>query len=383
MTTLEFVLTVFFVLAIVFIFWSYIGYPIFMFICSKLVKRPLVSKEWLPEVTLVITAHNEERRIAQKLDNALELDYPPDKLRILVVSDASTDATDEIVGTFAGRGVGLLRIPERNGKHFGQGRGIAAAATEIIVLSDATTFLDKNAIRLMVQNYADPAIGCVSGCDAIRDHEDSSAGEGAYVRYEMALRRLESKVTSIIGASGSFFSVRKSMCDAWIDDMSSDFYLPIVCYLRGYRSILDERSIGYYSVLHDPAREYQRKLRTIVHGFEVFFHFKRALNPLRYGLFSIQLLSHKLCRWLVPFALIAAFVTNAALLQAGLLFEIAFVLQVSLYVLALAAYFIKPVQNLTTFKIPLFFVMVNSSILVAWYKYLTGTKYVVWKATER
>ena len=383
MDTIEQVLTIAFFTSIALILWSYLGYPVFLWLCSRFVKRRHHMEEWTPPVTLVITAHNEERRIAQKIDNALGLDYPPDKLTIMVVSDASTDKTEEIVRSYSDRGVKLMIIPERHGKHYGQGKGTAAAQSEIVVLSDATTFLRGDAVRLIVQNYADPKIGCVSGCDAVREHEDSSAGEGAYVRYEMALRRLESQVSSIIGASGSFFSVRKSLCDQWIDDMSSDFYLPITCYMRGYRSVLDERSIGYYSVLHDPAREYQRKLRTIVHGLEVLFHFKAALNPFRYGLFSIQLLSHKLFRWLVPFALIIALVTNILLLQQGLLFEALFVLQATMYLLALGAYFIRPIQGLTTFKIPLFFVMVNLSILVAWFKYLTGAKYVVWKATER
>ncbi len=363
--------------------WSYVGYPMFLWSCSKLITRRHKIEEWTPPITLIVTAHNEERRIAQKIDNALDLNYPPDMLRIVVVSDASTDKTEEIVRGYSDRGVKLLIIPERHGKHYGQGKGIAAADTEIIVLSDATTFLRRDAVQLIVQNYADPKIGCVSGYDAVMDQGEGSAGEGAYVRYEMAIRRLESKVSSIIGASGSFFSVRKSLCDRWIDDMSSDFYLPITCYMRGYRSILDERSIGYYSVLHDPAREYQRKLRTIVHGLEVLFHFRAALNPFRYGMFSIQLLSHKLVRWLVPFALIVALVANVSLVSQGLFYEMTFVLQMALYVLALGAYLIKPIQGLTTFRIALFFVMVNLSIMVAWYKYLTGVKFIAWRATER
>lgn len=340
-------------------------------------------KEWYPDVAVIITAHNEEKRIAQKIENALSLDYPHEKLHVIVVSDASTDKTEEIVRGYANKGVTLRIIPERRGKHFGQGKGVASAPAEFVVLTDATTFLKSDAVKLIVQNYADPTIGCVSGCDDVKEQQDSSVGEGAYVKYEMALRRLESRVSSLIGASGSFFSVRKSLCDDWIDDMSSDFYLPLVCYIKGYRSILDERAIGYYSVLHDPSREFQRKLRTIVHGLEVLFHFKQVLNPFKYGLYAIQLLSHKLCRWLVPFAMIIALICNILLLPYGVAYQMVFVLHVATYVLAFAAFMYKPVQNLTIFKIPLFFVMVNLSILLAWYKFLRGEKYVVWKATER
>jgi glycosyltransferase involved in cell wall biosynthesis len=383
LNTTEVILLTFFAIAVGEIVWSYVGYPLFLLICSKFVHRETQLKEWLPEVTVVITAHNEEKRIAQKIENTLALDYPSEKLYVMVVSDGSTDGTEDIVRSYVNRGVSLRIIPERHGKHYGQGRGVASAQTEFVVLSDATTFLKSDAIRFIVQNYADPTIGCVSGCDAVQDQQDSSVGEGAYVRYEMALRRLESSVSSLIGASGSFFSVRKSLCDTWIDDMSSDFYLPITCYIKGYRSILDERAIGYYSVLHDPAREFQRKLRTIVHGLEVLFLFKRVLNPFKYGLYALQLLSHKLCRWLVPFAMVIALVCNIWLLKYGLAYQMIFVLHLATYFLAGAAFLYKPVQNLTLFKIPLFFVMVNVSILLAWYKFLRGEKYVVWKATER
>lgn len=379
----ETILTIILVASLAEIFWAYCGYPLFMAFCGMFVRKERVISDSTPEVTVVITAHNEEKRIAEKIENTLELDYPNDKLHVIVVSDASTDRTEEIVRSYIDRGVTLRIVPERRGKHFGQGRGVASAPSEIVVLTDATTFLRHDAVRMIVQNYADPKIGCVSGRDDVRDTETSSAGEGAYVKYEMALRRLESKVSSIIGASGSFFSVRKKLTDGWIDDMSSDFYLPIKCYMAGYRSILDERAIGYYTVLHDPTREFNRKLRTIVHGLEVLFHFKEAMNPFRYGLFAIQILSHKLLRWLVPFALITAFMANILLLNDGVVYRMLFVLQASLYILATVSYYVPSLQSQTVFKIPLFFVMVNLSILVAWYKYLRGEKYVVWKATER
>jgi len=379
----EIALIAIFAVAVAEILWSYVGYPILLFVCSRFVHRKVETKEWYPAVAVVITAHNEEKRIAQKIENTLSLDYPKDKLHVIVVSDASTDETEEIVRGYSQKGVTLRIIPERRGKHYGQGKGVASAPAEFVVLTDATTFLKADAVKLIVQNYADPTIGCVSGCDDVKEQHDSSVGEGAYVKYEMALRRLESRVSSLIGASGSFFSVRRSLCDNWIDDMSSDFYLPLTCYIKGYRSILDERAIGYYSVLHDPSREFQRKLRTIVHGLEVLFHFKRVLNPFKYGLYAIQLLSHKLCRWLVPLAMIAALVCNILLLPYGVAYQMVFVLHIATYILAAAAFIYKPVQNLTIFKIPLFFVMVNFSILLAWYKFLRGEKYVVWKATER
>lgn len=383
MSTIDYTLLAILLAAILMTLWVYAGYPLFLWMCARLVRREPLRTQELPHVTLVVTAHNEEKRIAQKLDNALAQDYPPERLHVIVVSDASTDRTEEIVNGYRERGVKLMIIPERRGKHYGQGRGVQAAATDIVVLSDATTFLKNDALRTIVRNFADPEIGCVSGQDGIKEDADTSAGEGAYVRYEMALRRLESRVTSIVGASGSFFAVRKDMCERWIDDMSSDFYLPIMTYMKGFRSIIDEQAIGYYSVLHDPSREFQRKLRTIVHGLEVIFHLKGILNPFRYGIYAIQMWSHKLLRWLVPFALIAAYAANVALWSAGLWLQVLLVLQSALYLLALAGYLIKSLQQYLIFRIPLYFIMVNLSILVAWIQYWRGEKYVVWKATER
>ncbi len=375
--------SVLFFLAIGLIVWVYLGYPLFLAICSQLIRREPARSQELPHVTLVITAHNEEKRIAQKLENALAQDYPAGRLHIIVVSDASVDRTEEIVRDYEMRGVKLMVMPERRGKHYGQGRGVQAASTDVVILSDATTFLKNDAIRTIVRNFADPNIGCVSGQDSVKEDEDSSAGEGAYVRYEMALRRMESKVASIVGASGSFFAVRKDMCDRWIDDMSSDFYLPIMAYMKGFRSIIDEQAIGYYSVLHDPSREFQRKLRTIVHGLEVVFHLKSILNPFRYGLYSIQMWSHKLLRWIVPFAMLVAYFANIPLLPNGLTYQIIFVLQNLLYLAALAGHLLPSLQRILPVRLSLYLVMVNLSILMAWIQFWRGKKYVVWKATER
>jgi hypothetical protein len=277
----------------------------------------------------------------------------------------------------------LLRIAERHGKHFGQGRGIQMATSELVVLTDATTFLKTDAIARIVRSYADPTIGCVSGEDKVEESSDGSAGEGAYVKYEMKLRSLENKVGSLVGASGCFFSVRKYLCDRWIGDMSSDFYMPIITRMHGLRAVVDHEAIGYYRVLANPEKEFMRKVRTVVHGLEVLFEFNEILNIFKYGSYAVQMFSHKLCRWLVPFALILLLAANCLLVTAGWFYQLALAMQVALYLVALAAYVVRPLQQVSLFKIPLFFVMVNLSILVAWWKFLTGQKYVVWDATKR
>lgn len=365
------------------IFWAYFGYWLLLKAISLVYTRTVAKSDSLPPVTVVITAYNEERRISEKLDNTLALDYPNDKLEIIVVSDGSTDRTEEIVRSYADRGVRLLPIEGRHGKHFGQGRGIQMASADIVILTDATTFLERDGAAKIIRNFADPKVGCVSSEDRMKSTGANSTGEGMYVKYEMKLRSLESAVGSLVGVSGSFWAVRKHLCRDWIDNMSADFYMPSVTTINGLRTVVEPEAHGYYEVLRDPEKEFGRKVRTIVHGFEVLFRFARVLNPFRYGFYSLQMFSHKLCRWLVPLFLIAAFVSNLVLVQSGLIYQVTLAAQVALYLLSLGAFLLRRFQNVIVFKVPFFFVMFNLSILVAWYKYLTGQEYVTWEATKR
>lgn len=383
MTTTVIITLVIFWLSLFLIFWAYFGYLAALKIISLFHKKKLLRSDMTPVISMVITAFNEEKRIIQKLDNTLSLDYPHEKLEIIVVSDGSTDKTEDIVRSFESKGVKLLVIPLRHGKHYSQGRGIRMAQNDIVVLTDATTYLQDDALRKIVRNFADPTIGCISGEDRIESGDGGTDGEGIYVKYEMKLRALESQVGSLVGVSGCFFAMRKHLNSDWIDDMSSDFYMPIVAYIHGYRSVLESEALGYYKILKKAEKEFERKVRTIVHGFEVLFKFKNILNPFRYGFYSLQMFSHKLDRWLVPFWLIFLFAMNALLIDRGLFYQVFFAGQLLFYLLALFAYNVKKSRNNIIFKVPLFFAMVNLSILLAWHYYLTGKKFVTWESTKR
>jgi len=370
-------------LSVFLMFWAYFGYWLMLKAISLVYTRQVTKDDTQPPLTVVITAYNEERRISEKLDNTLALDYPKDKLEIIVVSDGSTDRTEDIVRSYADRGVKLLPIEGRHGKHYGQGRGIQMAASEIVILTDATTFLEPDGAAKIVRNFADPTVGCVSSEDRMKSGGANSTGEGMYVTYEMKLRSLESAVGSLVGVSGSFWAVRKHLCKDWIDNMSADFYMPSVTRINGLRTVVEPEAHGYYEVLRDPEKEFGRKVRTIVHGFEVLFRFARVLNPFRYGFYSLQMFSHKLCRWLVPLFLITAFLSNVILFGSGLFYQVTMIAQIIMYLLSVLAYVDRKLQNVVLFKVPFFFVMFNLSILVAWYKYLTGQEYVTWEATKR
>ena len=223
----------------------------------------------------------------------------------------------------------------------------------------------------------------VSGWDQARGENLAQSGEGAYVRYEMKLRELEGQVGSLVGASGCFFAIRKELAREWIDDMSSDFYMPIIAHMNGYRTIPEKEAIGYYELAGDPQKEFSRKVRTVLHGIEVLFRYKEIMNFFRYGGYSLQMISHKLMRWLAPFALLVLLVANLSLLDDGTIYRLAMAGQLTLYIMAGIAALYPALQRIIFFKVPFFFVMVNVSIILAWVQYFKGEKQVVWEATQR
>ena len=214
-----------FCFSIFMIFYAYFGYPLCLLIISVF-KKPnnySPSNNYQPTVSYIITAYNEEKRIKEKIENSLKQDYSKEKLEIIVASDCSSDGTDEIVRTFEDKGIKLIRAPERKGKENAQKHAVDAASGEILVFSDVATVLKPDGISKIVGNFGDPAIGCVSSEDKFIDKDGNISGEGASVKYEMFLRKLESKVNTLVGMSGSFFAARREVCKNWATDLQSDF----------------------------------------------------------------------------------------------------------------------------------------------------------------
>ena len=292
--------------------YVYVGYPCALMLVTLVRSRSVKKAEKgsaAPLVSFIITAHNEERRIREKIENTLAQDYPARAFEIIVASDCSTDATDDVVRGYADR-VRLIRAPERNGKEAAQQLAIAAASGHILVFSDVATAIAPDGVSNIVRNFADATVGCVSSVDRFVDREGRVSGEGAYVRYEMFLRALETRVNSLVGLSGSFFAARRDVCRKWATDRQSDFSTLLNAVEIGLRGVLDPESAGYYRSVVDDRRESERKVRTVVRGIAVLARNLRMLNPLRYGLFAWQLASHKLGRWLIPFAMIGAATSN-------------------------------------------------------------------------
>lgn len=366
------------------IVYAYAGYPLTLSLLALWRTRSVEKAEVTPSVTLIITAYNEEARIADKLENTLKLAYPRSVLEILVASDCSIDRTDEIVGRFASRGIRLIRSSVRRGKEAAQKLAVDAASGEILVLSDVATILQPDAIMNIVKNFNDPSVGCVSSVDRFVDQDGSTSGEGAYVKYEMFLRSLESEVNSLVGLSGSFFAARSSVCkQAWSEDLQSDFNTVLNSMRMGLRGVADPDSIGIYKNIADERKEYDRKVRTVLRGISVFMRSWSLVNPLRHSLFAWQLLSHKLCRWLVPFGMLAAFVSNAFLAMSSQWYAVLFLFQTAFYSVALVGIVWKPLLRLPIIKLASFFVLVNTSILQAWIRYCSGERLVTWEPSKR
>lgn len=367
--------------SILFIFYSYFGYPLILTAISLFRSHSVKKGDITPVVSFIITAYNEERQIKEKIENTLKQDYPKDKLEIIVASDCSSDRTDEIVRSYKSNGIRLIRSPERKGKEAAQKLAVKMASGEIFIFTDVATMLQPDGVSNIVKNFNDPTVGCVSSVDRFIDKDGKISGEGAYVKYEMLLRDLETKVNTLVGLSGSFFAAHKEVCNNWAIDLQSDFNTLLNSLRLGLRGVSDPESIGYYENIADGKKEFDRKVRTVLRGISVFMKSLSMLNPLEYGLFSWQLFSHKLCRWLVPFAMIIAFFSNLLLVKYSKFYQYSFLMQIIFYTLAYLGIYKNFKKSI--FKILSFFVLVNMSILNAWYRYFKGERMVRWEPSQR
>lgn len=395
-------MVVLFWLSIIMIFYAYFGYPLCLLIISFFKNsadqgpnnsKLIIKNSEFPTVSFIITAYNEESRIEEKIEGSLAQDYPQDKLEIIIASDCSADRTDEIVQSYADRGVRLVRAPERKGKENAQKHAVEASTGEILVFSDVATILKPDGITTIVNNFSDPSIGCVSSEDKFMDPDGTISGEGAYVKYEMFLRGLESKVNTLVGLSGSFFAARREVCENWVIDLQSDFNTLLNSIRLGKRGISDSHSHGYYKNIADEGKEFNRKVRTVLRGISVLMRNLSLLSPLRYGLFSWQLFSHKLCRWMVPFFMISALLSNTIIMFSSLYYFLTFLTQAAFYFLAFKHYrkdtsesgpnskLVSVLDQVS--KLSYFFITVNTSIIVAWWKFLKGERATFWEPSKR
>jgi len=363
------------------VFYAYFGYPIILSVLGRIVPAPVLQpdNEFSPGVSILIPVHNERDVIEAKLENTEKLDYPPSNLEVLFISDGSTDGTNDIIASHTSDVVKLIPIDERKGKANALNVGLQEAQHDIIVFSDASILLDENAIREIVRPFYDKTIGCVSGEDHIKD----SGGESAYGQYELWLRNLESRIHSVVGASGSFYAQRRVLCESFGEGLAPDFLSVLNTVEKGYRAVTEPRAFGYMTSVKNTSDEFNRKIRTLIRGMSALFYKKNMLNISKYGTFSFALFSHKLMRWLVPFFLIALYISNIAIATEPF-YGIFILLQTAFYLLAWLSYKeTGTLHNSIYGKIALYFTMVNLSILIAWKRYWGGVRQEVWDPSKR
>jgi len=288
--------------------YAYVVYPGLLRLMASRRTRVGVGPGATPLVTVVIPAYNEQHQIRGAIEALLAQDYPSNQWQILILSDASTDRTDDIVLEYASRGVELVRMPARSGKTAAENASLPHIRGEIVVNSDASVRLHPHAIRLLVEALTDPTIGVASTRDvSIAYAESANRAEAGYVGYEMAIRTLETLSGGIVGASGSGYAIRKELHMIRVrDDLSRDFSSAMTAHRHGFRAVSVEGALCYVPRSLSLDREYRRKVRTISRGMETLYFNRDLLNPLVHGAFAWKLLSHKVFRWLVPISMLPA-----------------------------------------------------------------------------
>jgi len=362
--------------------YVYFGYPLLVLVAARLFPRNVIREAIEPTVTIIITAYNEERDICRKIENTLALDYPPDKLDIIVASDGSTDGTDELVQRYAGRGVSLFRQEGRVGKTYTQNRAVEQASGDIILFSDATTTYRSDVVKALVQNFADPTVGCVAGRLVYKDDVGSGVGTGAksYWGYETALKMGESRVCSLIGVSGCLYAVRRSAYRPMSPEACSDFLIATVIFRDGLRSVLETDAVCFEETNRQSEKEFRMRIRVIAQTFGDLWRNRDMLNPFKSGFYAIQLLSHKVGRYSVPFFMISIFVSSLILGFSSNVFLFIALLQVAFYLAAGFGWFMEKNGVSNRFlAIPFYFLLGNVATVAGFLKFLKGERYVQWE----
>ena len=368
--------------------YAYVGYPLLLWVVARVRPRGTSAREtglW-PSVTITVPVYNAVSSVGATLESLLQLDYPRDQLQILVISDASTDGTDYVVRAFSNRGVDLLRMPERRGKTVAENAALAASRGEILVNVDSTILVPRDSLKKLVRVFDDPTIGVASGRDVSVGDADNegTVAESSYVGYEMWVRDLETRVGSIVGASGCFYGSRRYVHGRPLPPgLSWDFAAALVARKQGYRSVSVPGAICMVPRSAQIRTELRRKVRTMARGLSTLFYHRALMNPVRYGGFAFMLISHKLLRWLpyllaplayVALCLLAVESTTARLvlgiLTAGLIAGIVGIQ----YRESAAA---RPVA------LAGFVVAVFSAGFLAWWAAIRQTQMATWEPTPR
>ncbi len=373
------------------LFYTYIGYGILIYMIN-LFKREnrnadIDETEW-PRLTLLVAAYNEEDFILKKIINSLNLDYPREKLDLWFVTDGSTDDTKNIVSGFPN--IQLFHQDQRRGKIHAVNRMMKLIKTPIVVFSDANTILNHDALKNLVVHYKDPKVGGVSGEKKIVDKDADNAsgsGEGIYWKYESFLKKMDSKLYSIVGSAGELFSVRTDLFQPPPENMViEDFYISMKIASKGYRFIYEPKAMATETASASVLDEWKRKVRISAGGIQAIIKLYPLLNIFKYKTLSFQYISHRVFRWtLAPMALLTTFGANVILYQTGhWIYHASMYTQIIFYLLALIGYsFRNKTISIKGFFVPFYFLMMNLSVYVGFVRFIRKKQAVTWEKTKR
>jgi cellulose synthase/poly-beta-1,6-N-acetylglucosamine synthase-like glycosyltransferase len=373
-----------------YIFWMsfavlayiYVGYPLALAVLTAFKKRLNVAEpsSW-PKVSLMISAFNEEDVIETKLRNALELDYPKPLLEIIVVSDSSDDATDEIVARFGPNGVTLVRQTMRLGKSAGLNLGVSRATGDVVVFSDANALYQRDAIRQLVKHFVNPRVGYVVGnaryVEKVSETRSAQA-EGLYWKLETWLKKKESLFHSVIGGDGAIYAIRRNLYSPLEPTDINDFLNPLQIVACGYLGIFEPAAVSYEETAESFRKEYRRKIRIVSRSLNALRRVPGILNPFRLPQHWFLLVSHKLLRWFAPVFMVMALISSACLLRFPF-FRVILVLQLAFYALALLGWVsAESKRTWKVFSFAYYFCLVNLASLIGCAKCLRGDLSGVW-----
>lgn len=368
-------------LSIFLIVYPNIIYPSFVYLIGLIRPRPIKRRPWLPSVTVLIPAYNEAQHIAATVQNKLEQDYPRDRLEIIVISDGSTDGTDDIVHEFSSENVRLMRREQREGKAAALNEAVRYASGEILVFSDANSLFAPDAIRRMMENFANPEIGYVTGNLTYKMRSDGIAGNGcsAYMKYENALRTLETRAGSIIGVNGGVDAIRRELYRDVPRQLITDFVLPLHVISTKHRVVYDERVHSSEVANSELGSEFRMRTRVALRALRGIAYMRRLCNPVNYPWIAFSLISHKVTRYFSFLFLPVAFVANLMLASIPA-YAALFVAQMIVYLLAIVGWrkdlpgFLRKL----TF-VPAYFLITNVAFAIAAFKYLQGETMATWQ----
>ncbi len=375
-------------LSAAFVLYAYVGYPVVLWLLSSIIPSRArdSSQTFLPKISLLISAYNEEAVIEDKIINSLSINYPIDLLEIMIVSDGSDDMTNAIVKKYENRGVLLKHFEGRIGKTACLNRAVAVAQGDIIVFSDANSMYYKDAIKHLVSNFTDDRIGFVTGYTRYvkKDADEIGSSIGIYAKLEKLTKTWESKISSCVGADGAIFAIRKNLYCPLSDVDINDFVIPLNIIKQGFKGVLEENAYCVEKTAGNPKGEFRRQTRITNRTLRAIYNNASLLNPFRYGFFSFALFSHKISKFLTPFFLLALACCNVVLLNNGTTYRLMLLAQSICYLFAWLGYSGKGLKVLSGLNSLCYtFVAMNAAILVGWVQFARGRTYTTWSPVKR